>query len=152
MKPKAFIETVLVNEIKDVVERHPYLSFLLISVGIEFLGKCMMTDKQKWNEIKAEKAFKLGMELIYAVNPEYKKLNLKSELRDGFAHTFLPKSKIALSQASHGIKNFQRNLQLQTVLVAETFYEDFASACKTVIQTNFPENDKMNKDFIYIGP
>lgn len=38
MKPKKFIESVLINEMKDVVFRHPYLSFLLISVGVEFLG------------------------------------------------------------------------------------------------------------------
>jgi hypothetical protein len=42
MKPKEFIEAVLINEMKDIVNKHPSLSFLLISVGIEFLEEDKM--------------------------------------------------------------------------------------------------------------
>ncbi len=75
MKPKEFIEVVLVNEMKDVVNRHPYLSFLLISVGIEFLGKCLLINHQNWNLIKANKAFEKGVESLYKIDKRYKELN-----------------------------------------------------------------------------
>lgn len=151
MKPKEFIAGVLINEIKDVVDRHPYLSFLLIAVGIEFLGKCLLTDKQNWNDINPDTAFKKGMELMCKIEPQYSKHDLKGELRNGFAHTFLPKSKIALSEIKHGARNFQLNSSGQTVLVAEIFYRDFVIACQTIIHQKFPSEDKMNKEFIYVG-
>lgn len=151
MKPKEFIKNVLINEIKDIVDNHPYLSFLLIAVGVEFLGKCLMTDKQDWHLIKPDAAFKKGMELMCEVDSEYSKHNLKDELRNGFAHTFLPKSKIALSEIKHGAKNFQQNRSGQTIIVAEIFYQDFVIACEHIIQKEFGQEDKMNKDFLYIG-
>lgn len=151
MKPKEFIECVLINEIKDVVDKHPYLSFLLIAVGIEFLGKCLLTEKQNWNNIKPDSAFKKGMELLSEVEPEYSKHDLKDELRNGFAHTFLPKSKIALSEIRHGARNFQLNSSGQTVLVAEIFYRDFVIACQIILQKNYPVEDKMNKNFLDVG-
>jgi len=151
MKPKEFIEHVLINEIKDVVDRHPYLSFLLISVGIEFLGKCLLVEKQNWNKIKPEKAFNKGLELMCNVDPEYSTINLKDELRNGLAHTFMPKSKIALSEIKHGARNFQKNNSGQTILVAEIFYRDFVKACRLIIEQEFPIEDKINKDFLYVG-
>jgi hypothetical protein len=151
MKPKEFIENVLINEIKDVVDRHAYLSFLLIAVGIEFLGKCLLIEKPNWNDIKPDAAFKKGMELICEIEPEYSKHNLKDELRNGFAHTLSPKSKIALSEIKHGAKNFQNNNSGQTILVAEIFYRDFVIACRHIIEKEFPKEDKMNKDFLYVG-
>jgi hypothetical protein len=151
MKPKEFIDGVLINEMKDIVNKHPYFSFLLISVGIEFLGKCLLTNHQNWNAIRANKAFTKGVEMLHKIDERYKELNLKDELRDGFAHTFLPKSKIALSEIRAGAKNFQIHGSGKTVLVAEEFYRDFVIACREVINAEFPENDKMNKEFLYIG-
>ena len=152
MKPKEFIESVLINEMKDVVFRHPYLSFLLISVGVEFLGKCLLTDHQDWNDIRPEKAFEEGAGLLYKIDSRYKELNLRDELRNGFAHTFIPKSKIALSEVRSGAKNFQIHSSGKTVLVVEEFYRDFVVACREVINTGFSKEDKMNKEILYIGP
>ena len=150
MNPKEFINTVLIHEIKDILDRHPYLSFLLVAVGIEFLGKCKLTKEATWNRINPAKAFEEGMKLMCEVEPEYAKLNLKDELRNGFAHTFLPKSKIVLSEIKHGARNFQLNRSGQTILVAEIFYRDFVIACQKVLQEDFPINDKMNKKFIHV--
>lgn len=151
MMPKDFIQSVLITEIKDVVDRHPYLSFLLICVGIEFLGKCHLIDSnyQDWNNINADKAFKKGAELIAEIDPRYEVIDLKNELRNGFAHTFLPKSKIALSEIRHGARNFQVQ-NGQTIIVAEEFYRDFVIACKLTIEKPFPIDDKMNKEFLSI--
>lgn len=149
--PKEFIQGVLINEMSDIVERHPYLAFALIAIGIEFLGKCHLTEHQDWNRIKPEKAFNKGLELLIEDEPTYRTLNLKNELRDGFAHTLLPKSKIALSEVRHGAIHFSQNSQGKTILVIEIFYRDFVQACQKILATKFPDNDKMNQQFIRIG-
>jgi hypothetical protein len=46
MKPKEFIEVVLINELGEIVSHKPYISFALMAVGLEFLGKCIDTDEQ----------------------------------------------------------------------------------------------------------
>lgn len=151
MNPKEFIRNVLIAEIKDVLNHHAYLSFALISLGIEFIGKCMLTNFQDWDRIKPDKAFKKGYEMLIEVDERYQSIDLKNELRNGFAHTFLPKSKIALSEVKHGAKNFDKNSQGRTILVAEEFFRDFVLICQEVLETEFDEMDKMNKGFLRIG-
>lgn len=148
MKPKEFINHVLINEYKDIVDRHKYLSFTLIAIGIEFLGKCLLTSEQDWNKIKSEKAFNKGMELLINIDNRYKSLDLKDELRNGLAHTLLPKSKIDLCEVKSGNQHFGINKSGQTILLAEVFYHDFVIACQNVIKTNFAYSDKMNKGFL----
>lgn len=110
-----------------------------------------MTDHQDWNNIRPEKAFEAGAELLYKIDSKYKELNLRDELRNGFAHTFIPKSKIALSEVRSGAKNFQIHGSGKTVLVVEEFYRDFVIACREVINYEFLKEDKMNRDILYIG-
>ncbi len=148
MYPKEFINHVLINEYKDIVDRHAYLSFTLIAIGIEFLGKCMLTSKQDWNNISPDTAFKEGMKLLVDADGRYSALDLKDELRNGLAHTLLPKSKIDLCEVKNGEQHFGTNKYGQTILLAEIFYRDFVIACKKVLDTTFPDSDKMNKDFL----
>ena len=149
--PKEFIQGVLINEIDDIVERHPYLAFCLIAIGIEFLGKCLLTDEKDWHKIPPKKAFEKGLDLLIKENPKYGELDLRSELRNGFAHTFLPKSTIALSEVRHGAIHFSPlkvpNEKDRTILVVEILFRDFVRACKHVIKKKFPNNDKMKKPF-----
>ncbi|MFA5782287.1 MAG: hypothetical protein WC868_08460 [Bacteroidales bacterium] len=152
MTPKEFIQGVLINEISDIVQRHPYLAFSLIAIGIEFLGKCVLTDHQNWHIIPPEKAFNTGLDLLTQDEPTYGTLDLRNELRNGFAHTLLPNSKIALSEVQHGTIHFSPNSEGKKILVIEIFYRDFVRACKIVLATNFPATDKMNKQFIRVGP
>ena len=152
MKPKEFISWTLIQEIRDVVFQHPYLSFLLMSVGIEFLGKCRFTKKQSWQEITPSEGYSEGEKLMSEVDPRYAQINLQKQLRNGIAHAFLPKSQIALSEAKHGAIHFSKTSQGQIILVAEIFYRDFVIACKKVLETEFPTNDKVNLDFMYTGP
>lgn len=151
MKPKEFIQNVLIDEMKDIVFRHAYLSFALISVGIEFIGKCALTECDHW-DIKPEEKFKpfdKGVELMTNVDKRYADLNLKDQLRNGFAHTLLPKSKILLSEIHHGAKHFEK-YEDKTVLVIEILYRDFVIACHEILKSKFDENDKMNKEFLTI--
>ena len=149
--PKHFINHVLMNEIEDIVNNHTYLSFTLIAVGIEFIGKCNLIGQNDWNNINASKAFNKGVELLTEVDERYGKIDLKDELRNGLAHTFLPKSKVVLSGIKSGEQHFGLDSQGKTILVAETFFMDFATICRKTIEKEFPESDKMNQPLIRVG-
>ncbi len=146
MYPKEFIRHVLINEIGDIVRSHPYLSFTLIAIGIEFLGKCLSEHKD-WHKIKPERAFQMGLNLMAEEEPMYNTLNLRDELRNGFAHGLIPKSKIALSEVKHGGLHFSERSG-KTVLVAEILFRDFVRACKKVLEKDFSEEDKMNRPLL----
>lgn len=148
MKPKEFIQNVIISEYRDIVFRHPYLSFALLVIGIEFLGKCMLTNHKTW-QIKPDKAFKRGVTLLSDIDCRYSEIDLK-ELRNGFAHTLIPKE-VVLSEIKNGDIHFDNNSQGKTILVAEIFFRDFIIACNKVIDIEFSSNDKMNKDILRIG-
>lgn len=149
--PKEFIRNVLIEEIGEVVKTHPYISFALISVGIELLGKCLLTNFPHWHRIDSNKAYSKGSSLMEQIDERYSQINLKDELRNGFAHTFKPKGKIALSEVKHGAINFSKNKNGQTILVAEEFYRDFVRACHVVLEKKFDDaTDKMNIPFLEI--
>ena len=147
MKPKDFIKNVIIGEYRDIVFRHPYLSFALVSIAIEFLGKCMLINYKNW-QIKPDTAFKRGAELLSDVDSRYSTVDLK-ELRNGFAHTLVPK-KVSLSELKHGTIHFDKDSEGRPILVAEIFYRDLVIACQKVINTEFNENDKMNEDILNI--
>jgi len=150
MTPKEFIKVVLIDEMNDIVEQHPYIAFALIAIGIEFLGKCHLTEHQDWNNIKPDKAFNKGLDLLIEEEPTYGNLDLKNELRNGFAHTLLPKSKIALSEIKNGAIHFSQDSNGTTILVVEILFRDFVRACFRTLMTDFPVNDKMNEQFLSI--
>src|ERR1043165_3827542 len=62
---------------------------------------------------------------------------LASHLRNGFAHQFRPGMSLELSQRSEapgrGWTHLQRTSDGKICLVAEDLFEDFASACRTVL-------------------
>lgn len=76
---------------------------------------------------------------------------MKSRLRDGFAHTLLPKIGISMSEEKHGEEHFSINSRGKTVLVVEAFYKDFVKCCEIVLAKDFTVADKMNKSFLNIG-
>ena len=153
IKPKEFIKIVLIDEMKDVVMRHPYLAFALICMGIEFLGKCMLTECDHWDIKKEESSkfrpFNKGMELMTTIDDRYAHINIKDQLRNGFVHTLIPKTNISLSEVRHGAKHFEQNNHKKK-LVIEIFYRDFVRACNAVLNYPFDANDKMNKSFLSI--
>jgi hypothetical protein len=157
--PKDFIKNVLIDEIQDIVIRHPYLAFVLICSGIEFLGKCIDIRNQKWNwDIKYQKTNQPFDGAIKKLFPKkYHKLltkyNLRDQLRNGLIHLYTPKNKIGLTQLKHDEKGiikmnnhpFIKNGRV--VLVIEYFYIDFVDACKKVLAMEF-SRDKMNKPLL----
>jgi len=143
-----FIQEVLIGEIGDIVKGHPYLSFGVVSQGIELLGACL--DE---NEFDCKKRGVSGDRFNFVLRelfPEKKydefgvkpdsKASIYKDLRCGFLHNVLPKKAFSLTE----IKNTPSRLHLSKgdaedgsqryVLVAEEFYKDFIFACEKLIQ------------------
>lgn len=152
---KQFIKDTLIEQLGQVMHISPYPSFLLICSGIEFLGKCI--DSQcNWNDDgKKGKFFKKAISKLFPKHYVNLKTRLYKELRCGMVHSQLPGSfklteikndpRGQLSYENHLISN-------KDLLVLDYFYFDFTQACIKVISKDFPNGDKMNKPFIYVGP
>lgn len=157
MYPKQFIQTVLITELESVVKTSPWLGFICISSGIEFLGKCIDTDyPSDWNQPgRSRPNFKDAIEKLNALT-KYRPLltrpnfDLYSEFRCGLVHACAPKDNISLS---HGTEE-KPTILGQTGEInfnADELYEDFKSACEEVINMNFAQPNKMNEAKIYIN-
>jgi hypothetical protein len=160
--PKDFIKKVLIQEMDDVVTKHPYLAFLLICSGIEFLGRCIDKNNQNWDwDLKYQKANPPFDNAIKKLFPKkysllLKKYSLRDQLRNGMVHILSPKSKIGLTQLKYckdqkiltRYHPFEQSGKL--VFIIEYFYNDFVEACKKVLRMKFNSNDKMNKPFLSI--
>jgi len=102
--PKNFINQVLINEMQDIVIKHPYLAFLLICSGIEFLGKRIDKNNQNWDwnsqYQKANPPFDNAIKKLFPKKYSLllKKYSLRDQLRNGMIHILAPKSKIGLTQ------------------------------------------------------
>lgn len=133
MTQREFIKNVLMAETEDIVKRHPYLSFGIITPGIELLGILIESPHESfWIKNKSARRFKDAIVNLFP--PEYHEHKdlLFKELRCGMNHAVLPKANIALSERKHGHENLSyKNNQL--VLIAEDFFEDYEKACEKVI-------------------
>lgn len=151
MTTKDFIQNVLINEIGQIVTNHPFLSFTLICVGIELLGMCM-NGKPKWGSSgKYGKDFKAGIDLMPDKYQNIKQ-KLYDDLRNGMAHYLSPKSFILGEYKNVNISYDDHLKTHQNIIIVDHLYEDFVIACEKVLEKEFSENDKVNKDFLYVGP
>lgn len=143
-----FINQVLIEEIRQIQqqEKHTYLSFGLISQGIELLGS--LIDEHEINlDRSGESANRFNAALIEFFGSDYSSyanktddFNLFKNLRCGMLHIVIPTNKLALGERKHDY-NKHKHLEKyrdhagneRLFLTAEDFYEDFRCACKKVI-------------------
>ncbi len=141
MKITEFIKKTLIEDIEKIQQVHgyAYISFSLISQGIELLGS--LIDSYDFTEPnKSKKRFNNALKEFF---PEkYKDKNLYDNLRCGLLHIFLPQKDLVLSEQKETILKNQKNLkkykqketgQEVTLIIAEDFFNDFKYACNTVI-------------------
>jgi hypothetical protein len=145
-----FIDHILITEIRRIQQdydwKHTYLSFGLISQGIEFLGS--LTDEfdlQMERPGESKNRFNRAIQNFF--NSPYHEytddanpFSLYKNLRCGMLHIVLPKNKLLLGERQFDFgkyrhlwkyKNESGNERL--FLMAEDFYEDFRCACMRVI-------------------
>ena len=142
-----FINHVLIDEIRVIQqdEHHTYLSFSLISQGIELLGS--LIDKDEFHKIGlSPKRFDAAINNFFTKG--YKEYANKSNdfylyknLRCGMLHVLIPQNKLALGERKYDQGRYE-HLKIypeisgnnRLILIAEDFYEDFKCACKEVIE------------------
>lgn len=149
--PKEFIEQVLIKEVGMIHRIHPYISFAVMSIGVEFLGKCLNSSND-WNQGGQSK-----IDFEFAINnlnsfqkyrPYLISHDLWTSLRNGFLHSFVPKKTLTLSsgnQAPH-LALIQNKINLR----CEDFYIDFKNACKEILSMNSFASSKMSSPLLTI--
>lgn len=150
MYPKDYIKEILIGEIKDIVDRHAYLSFILICAGIEYLGICI-DDTSGWSDKgKSGNHFKKAIEKLFPSHYKFLKNDLYSYLRCGMTHSQLPGG-YGLTELKDSFSKYEDHLiKNNKLIVVEYFYQDFVSACNKVIKMNFGKLSKMSKSFLKI--
>jgi hypothetical protein len=149
-KPKDFIQDVLIDEIATLIEPHPYISFILMGIGIEFLGKCIDLTLNDWNvSSRSKRDFESAIKTIPSLKtyePYLIPYDMYSSFRCGLAHAVSPKFKITLSSKDEMEHLKEQDSRLN--LKVEDFYQDFKDACNYVISQTYPVGNKMNNDFL----
>ena len=150
-----FIEDTFIREIGSLQQgkgKFVYLSFGLIAQGIESLGS--LIDKYEIQK-GGESRERFDNALINFLPDKYDQftgkkdepkegISLYKELRCGLLHVAIPKSKVVLGENKN--KGDKEHLEIYTFddgtedgqrklfVNAEDFYEDFKSACETVVK------------------
>lgn len=127
MTVNEFIKRYFIEEIGSLVELHPFIAFTLISIGIEFLGKCL--NSNKWDD-RREKSGEIFNDAIksYATLTKYSSIPLLYEnLRCGLAHKFMVNGTLILGPE-------QNDLTSAIITIGcKEFYADFKQACLDAI-------------------
>lgn len=121
---REFIKTHLIEHIGEIKDNYPYLAFLLMTVGIEFFGKCQRNNRD-WNYYDKQNPsadFENGMRI--APLQKYGAYDLRSNLRNGMAHSFIPKGGIFVSN---------NGTDCQSIGCSQ-LYNDFKAACNDVLE------------------
>lgn len=147
-----YINEVLLQDINDVKQEKPYLAFLLIAAGIEFLGKCLSKSKDWHSNGTSQKDFETAIcklkafqkyrkytrglkrknaknHKMHLINPP---ISLYKSLRCGLLHAMLPGENIHLSNGQ-GVHN---EIDGHLTLYLDTFYDDFSAACNELLEKN----------------
>jgi len=152
LKLKDFIKSVLIDELGAMIDQHPYISFIMMGIGIEFLGKCINTTLNSWNiRGRSGPDFKNAIRSIPSLQkykPYLTTYDLYGSFRCGLAHTAAPKYSITLSSKEQMGHLNEGNGRLN--LKVEDFYNDFKLACEHVMNITYPAGDKMNQDFLQV--
>ena len=118
---RVFIKDYLITKIGEIKDTQPYFAFVLMAIGIEFLGKCQ--NEHDWDDYKLIQPrvnFNNGLNL--APLKKYANLDLYDKLRNGLAHSLLIKQGINVSEGDY-----------HNALNSNTFYSDFEAACNLVL-------------------
>lgn len=147
-----FIKDVLIDELSCVVKISPFLAFITIGSGIEFLGKCIDDsfpidwDKSGRSPIN----FNNAICSIPSLN-KYKSLinradgfDLYDKFRCGLIHGLAPKEKLSLSHGNEQKTRFNEQSDMVNLNIDE-LYIDFKLACEDIIGKKFKEPNKMNR-------
>lgn len=152
LTPKQFIQTVLINEVGEIHLKYPYISFAMMAIGIEFLGKSL-NSFEDWNEPNRSRVdFELAINSLNSFS-KYRPLlishSLWTSLRNGYLHSFVPKNTLSLSSKDE--ETHLANITSTKInLRCEDFYIDFKAACEEVLAITTFSSNKMNLPLLFV--
>ena len=142
-----FIQKGLIDEFKKIQqdEGHHYISFSLISQGIEFLGACLDSDPFSKEGLSGPRFRNAICNLFPTPYHEFNQgkgrpFDLYDNLRCGLLHVVLPKPQLELIGRSEKTEFEANHLEVKKirgvdrlVLVSEDLFEDYEKACKEIM-------------------
>jgi hypothetical protein len=161
-----FIREVILREIKTIVysaecASAPYVKFILIATGIEFLGACGDAFSFEKN-LQSEERFNHALNTYF--NKKYQKfakkdssINLYEDFRCAMIHQLRPTTKIDLTERGKGNSHLQESASpLKLYLVLEDFYDDLEKAAlkflKMAGEGKISDVQKTKSNFLQINP
>ncbi len=137
------INQVILDDYSRVMQLpgNPISKFILITVGIEFLGACL--DKQHIKSTaRGEKRFNSAITKLFSARYHHfvkdgSVPNLYTDFRCPVIHQFTTEKTVFLcSREDAGIyRHLTYNQDGSLTLIAEDFYEDLANAARAMIDT-----------------
>jgi len=139
------IKAIQINEFGSIILEHKgsaFAKFLLLAVGIEYLGACL--DELPFNEPnESEKRFNRAIRKLF--DKKYHKHANKSaivylykDFRCCFVHRIKPGKSIVISHLDESKRERTKHLEHVVggplVLVLEDFYNDYEKACNRLIR------------------
>lgn len=146
MTGKEFIQECLIKDIGEIVRNKQYYhAFALISIGIEFLGKCLHTHDIHKDGFSSQD-FKKALKYYESLKKYQAVPKLYINLRCGLLHAFLPKEGVKLT-------NIHNDFPANTIGCKE-LYDDFVIACRDAINNThgYIKRDLNKTQLVISGP
>lgn len=154
-----FIDQFLINNFPPLFQSHPYHAFILVTTGIELIGKCLDDKAEFDDKDKSKDHFNRATQKYLK---KYDSLKLYDPMRCGFSHIYAMRSHSSVILCNGKAVLPDVNLhpykldKTKTVIYLEDFYNDFKKACKDLLDDiknhNIPDpKGKLAKPFIEIG-
>lgn len=121
-----FIKKYFIEEIGSLVDERPFVSFVLMAIGVEFLGKCL--NNNPWDDWKIKSpgdTFRDATKTYATLNKYDVIPDLYHSLRCRLAHRLMVKGYIILSPTF--------GVHFNYTIGCKEFYDDFKQACQDAI-------------------
>lgn len=142
--PKDFLEKVLIEDLSDVVESHPYYAFSILCEIIEVLGKSMDTEPDWHKNTNRYQPFVKALSLPSLQKYNIKQMRFYEKVRCGLLHAGIPENGIILTKEQNDLANLK--------IGCKELYEDVKKAWKYIDNNSLAKKDMSKALFTVIGP
>ena len=129
MSNEEFIQKVLIEEIGEIKDKHPYLMCMLVSQGIEFLGKTVrpINNGSGWNENQnAKRDFQSAIKLFPSLR-KYAEIDIYQRIRCRFCEKMVADDNMVSDNTAHSKGGGAADKDRATVNLND-LYDDFKRA------------------------
>lgn len=135
MSNEDFIQKILIEEIGEIKDKHPYLMCMLVSQGIEFLGKTLrpINNASGWNENQnAKKDFQSAIKLFPSLR-KYAEIDIYQRIRCRFCEKIVVDDNMVSDNMAHS-KSGRADDKDKVSVNLNDLYDDFKSACEDLLE------------------